>query len=161
MCSRTSVLGQEIQLIAPTLDTPIPDDTNLLNALGIPSGKIRFLPPAVSIPAIPRAELERIFRRWGMKYALAAPGTQWLGLAVDIGTTKIAAYLVELANSKTLASKGVMNPQISYGEDVIARIVAASKSPAKSAKLQGLLVDALNRLAADLCTETGMNIQKP
>jgi uncharacterized 2Fe-2S/4Fe-4S cluster protein (DUF4445 family) len=85
--------------------------------------------------------------------ALDAPGTRWLGLAVDIGTTKIAGYLVDMETGKTLASKGLMNPQISYGEDVISRIVAASKSEENTLKLQALLSDALNQLAADLCAE--------
>ena len=85
--------------------------------------------------------------------ALGAPGTKWLGLAVDIGTTKIAGYLLDLESGKTLASKGMMNPQISYGEDVISRIVAASKSPENAIKLQSLLTEALSQLAADLCAE--------
>ena len=85
--------------------------------------------------------------------ASVAPSTRWLGLAVDIGTTKIAGYLVDMESGKTLASKGLMNPQISYGEDVVSRIVAASKSPADAAKLQSLLAEALSRLSAELCTE--------
>ena len=87
--------------------------------------------------------------------AVGAPATRWLGLAVDIGTTKIAGYLLDMTTGKTLASKGVMNPQISYGEDVIARIVAANKSPTEASKLQALLAEALNLLAADLCVEIG------
>ena len=90
--------------------------------------------------------------------AVGSPATRWLGLAVDIGTTKVAGYLVDLETGKTLASKGVMNPQISYGEDVVSRIVAASKSPADSAKLQSVLVDALSQMAAELC---GENDAKP
>jgi len=154
------VRAKEIRLTAPTLEAPIPDDNNLLNALGIPSGRIDL---------VLLQSLSRQLRAmdWNVSaavrgeevIAVAAPGTQWVGLAVDIGTTKIAAYLLDMATGKTLASKGIMNPQISYGEDVITRIVAASKSPANSAKLQGLLVEALNQLAADLCAETGLTIE--
>lgn len=43
----------------------------------------------------------------------------FLGLAVDIGTTKLAAYLVDLSSGNTLAKTGAMNPQIAFGEDVI------------------------------------------
>ena len=85
--------------------------------------------------------------------AVGAPHTRWLGMAVDIGTTKIAGYLLDMTTGKTLASKGLMNPQISYGEDVIARIVAANKSPAEASRLQALLAQALNQLAIDLCAE--------
>ena len=83
-----------------------------------------------------------------------------LGLAVDLGTTKIAGYLVDLSNGKTLAAKGIMNPQIDYGEDIISRINSAVKSPTESVRLQKLAGDALNRLAADLCAKAGANAEE-
>ncbi len=49
-------------------------------------------------------------------------GTAPLGFAVDLGTTKIAAYLVNLETGEELASTGAPNPQIGYGEDVISRL---------------------------------------
>jgi uncharacterized 2Fe-2S/4Fe-4S cluster protein (DUF4445 family) len=67
---------------------------------------------------------------------------------------QVAGYLIDLESGKTLAAKGLMNPQISYGEDVVSRIVAASKSPADAARLQSLLSEALSQLAADLCAES-------
>jgi uncharacterized 2Fe-2S/4Fe-4S cluster protein (DUF4445 family) len=70
---------------------------------------------------------------------------------VDIGTTKIAGYLVDLATGQTLASRGAMNPQIAFGEDVIARLAYASKGPAEAAHMQDLLAGALNALAAEAC----------
>jgi uncharacterized 2Fe-2S/4Fe-4S cluster protein (DUF4445 family) len=78
-----------------------------------------------------------------------------LGLAVDLGTTKIAGYLVDLEEGKKLASRGVMNPQISFGEDVITRIDEAIKSPEKAEEIQRTVIEALNRLARDLCKEAG------
>jgi uncharacterized 2Fe-2S/4Fe-4S cluster protein (DUF4445 family) len=54
--------------------------------------------------------------------SVTAPGTPFLGMAVDIGTTKVAGYLVDMASGRTLAMKGIMNPQIASGEDVLARI---------------------------------------
>jgi uncharacterized 2Fe-2S/4Fe-4S cluster protein (DUF4445 family) len=55
----------------------------------------------------------------------------------------------------TLAFKGLMNPQISYGEDVVSRISAANKSAENAEKLQSLLVEALNQTASRLCFEAG------
>ncbi|MBN1953674.1 MAG: DUF4445 domain-containing protein [Anaerolineae bacterium] len=78
-----------------------------------------------------------------------------LGLAVDLGTTKIAAYLVDLESGRTLAARGMMNPQIAHGEDLIARIAHAQEGPPQAARLQQLATEALNRLASELCTETG------
>jgi uncharacterized 2Fe-2S/4Fe-4S cluster protein (DUF4445 family) len=78
-----------------------------------------------------------------------------LGFAVDLGTTKIAGYLVDLKDGRTLASRGVMNPQISYGEDIISRIQGTLSSGAVGADMQRVAVEALNQLASDLCQEAG------
>ena len=45
-----------------------------------------------------------------------------LGLAVDVGTTTIAAYLVDLQTGEVLATESAMNPQVAFGDDVIARL---------------------------------------
>ncbi len=78
-----------------------------------------------------------------------------LGLAIDLGTTKIAGYLVELNSGRTLAAQGIMNPQISYGEDIISRMNRAIKSLDESARLQKAVVEAINQLAAELCAQAG------
>ncbi len=81
--------------------------------------------------------------------------THGLGLAVDIGTTKIAAYLLDLSDGKTLAKKGVMNPQIRYGEDVISRIAYTDSRKDGRHILQACLVETMNELIASLCAEAG------
>jgi uncharacterized 2Fe-2S/4Fe-4S cluster protein (DUF4445 family) len=78
-----------------------------------------------------------------------------LGLAIDLGTTKVAGYLVDLSDGRTLAAKGIMNPQASYGEDIVSRITAAVRVPADRAALQKLAVGAINELCIDLCGEAG------
>ena len=45
-----------------------------------------------------------------------------LGMAVDVGSTTIAAHLCDLTSGEVLASAGVMNPQIRYGEDLMSRV---------------------------------------
>ena len=87
--------------------------------------------------------------------AIVPTGAPLLGLAVDIGTTKIAAYLVELATGRTLAKAGAVNPQVAYGEDVLSRISYAIEHADGRATLQTRVVDTLNRLVADLCAEVG------
>jgi len=82
-----------------------------------------------------------------------------LGLAVDLGTTKIAGYLVDFNSGQTVASKGAMNPQISYGEDIISRITHATSSPGGAKQLQKVVVEALNGLASDLCAQVGATLQ--
>ncbi|MCX5886720.1 MAG: ASKHA domain-containing protein, partial [Proteobacteria bacterium] len=73
------------------------------------------------------------------------------GLAVDLGTTKIAAYLIDLENGNTLASEGIDNPQIPYGEDVITRISYAMEHD--GIRLQQAVIDGLNSLIEKLCPE--------
>lgn len=76
-----------------------------------------------------------------------------LGLAVDLGTTKIAGYLVDLEDGRVQTAQGIINPQVSYGEDVITRISRIRESPTEATRLQELVVEALNQLAAGLCAE--------
>jgi uncharacterized 2Fe-2S/4Fe-4S cluster protein (DUF4445 family) len=83
--------------------------------------------------------------------------TRGFGLAVDIGTTKIAAFLLDLEKGKTLAQKGLMNPQIRYGEDVISRISYTENNISGRHILQECLVEALNDLVKELCQEAGIH----
>jgi uncharacterized 2Fe-2S/4Fe-4S cluster protein (DUF4445 family) len=152
------VRGLDAHLTPPTLASPQADAQNLWAALaaqGIGSGRIDFHVQQNLSKQVRENDWQlRVALRGDEIVALDAPSTRWLGLAVDIGTTKVAGYLIDLESGKTLAAKGLMNPQISYGEDVVSRIVAASKSPADAARLQSLLTDALSQLAAELCAET-------
>lgn len=91
--------------------------------------------------------------------AVLPSGSPLRGLAVDIGTTKLAAYLVDLASGETLAKEGAMNPQIAFGEDVISRIAYANEHsdqhPDGRKILQDRLVATLNHLATQLCARVG------
>jgi len=87
---------------------------------------------------------------------VAAPGRRPAGLAVDLGTTKIAGYLVDLGTGEELAADGVMNPQIAYGEDVIARLAHAARDPGGSPRLAGAVRAAINDLAGSLAADAGI-----
>ena len=87
---------------------------------------------------------------------VAAPGRRPAGLAVDLGTTKIAGYLVDLQTGEELAADGVMNPQIAYGEDVIARLAHAARDPAGSQRLAEAVRAAINDLAGSLAADAGV-----
>ncbi len=95
--------------------------------------------------------------RYGEVVGVSSTGSRAAGLAVDLGSTKIAGYLVDLQTGETLASRGIMNPQISYGEDIVSRITYAKKSPEAARKMQQLLVDGLNEMAVQLCVQTGVS----
>jgi uncharacterized 2Fe-2S/4Fe-4S cluster protein (DUF4445 family) len=82
---------------------------------------------------------------------LVRQGQPLYGLALDIGTTKLAAYLVDLESGHTLALGGTSNPQIAYGEDVISRIAYANRSVVETTKLHEVLVEGINDLVAEIC----------
>jgi uncharacterized 2Fe-2S/4Fe-4S cluster protein (DUF4445 family) len=96
--------------------------------------------------------------REGHVIAVRPYGTVPLGLAVDIGTTKLAAYLVDLNTGQTLATAGAMNPQIAYGEDVMARISHAISRTGGSEQLRTAIVEALSHMARDLCAQVQRDV---
>ncbi|MBN1856950.1 MAG: DUF4445 domain-containing protein [Dehalococcoidia bacterium] len=78
-----------------------------------------------------------------------------LGLAVDLGTTKIAAYLLDMATGETLGMLGAMNPQIRFGEDVVTRMAHALTSPSGAEDLSSAAIGALNDMVTQLTQESG------
>jgi uncharacterized 2Fe-2S/4Fe-4S cluster protein (DUF4445 family) len=92
--------------------------------------------------------------------AILPAGSPVYGYAVDIGTTKIAGYLVDLQTGHSVASAGVTNPQIAFGEDVISRIEYSDSHPLGGRVLQQVLVDALNELLVNLCRQVGVNLEQ-
>jgi uncharacterized 2Fe-2S/4Fe-4S cluster protein (DUF4445 family) len=107
----------------------------------------------------PRPRHVRASVRGGEVVAFGPWPSAQLGLAFDIGTTKIAGYLVDLDRGATLAARGIMNPQAAYGDDIITRLVNAGESASQRRKLQQVVVKALNDLMAGLCTESGVSPQ--
>ena len=77
-------------------------------------------------------------------------------MAVDLGTTKIAGYLVNMETGETLQAKGVMNPQISYGEDVMARITVALEGAEQADTLRNAVVAGIADLTKEMCAEAGV-----
>jgi uncharacterized 2Fe-2S/4Fe-4S cluster protein (DUF4445 family) len=99
----------------------------------------------------------RVALRDNEMIALGAADSRNLGLAVDLGTSKVSGYLIDLDNGATLAKKGITNPQVNYGADIISRILYAMETRARSKQLQRSIVDGLNGLAGDLCKEAGVS----
>ncbi len=97
----------------------------------------------------------RLFVRNGELIGAAPAGTPPLGLAVDIGTTKVAAYLVDLETGEMLGASGEMNPQIAFGEDVMARIAYAMEAEEHRHELQEAIIGELNDRTRELCEQCG------
>ena len=78
-----------------------------------------------------------------------------LGLAIDLGSTTIAGHLCDLDDGRVLASAGVMNPQIRFGEDLMSRVSYAMMNPGGDAEMTRAVRSALNDLAAGVAQDAG------
>ena len=78
-----------------------------------------------------------------------------LGVAVDVGSTTVAAHLCDLTDGEVLASGGVMNPQIRFGEDLMSRVSHVMLDPGSDSDMTRVVREAVNGLIADLTDEVG------
>lgn len=76
-----------------------------------------------------------------------------LGIAVDLGTTKVAGFLVDLETGATVAAEATMNPQIPYGEDVMSRLSYCEGNFQHSQHMASLLVACVNGLLTNLLSK--------
>jgi uncharacterized 2Fe-2S/4Fe-4S cluster protein (DUF4445 family) len=151
-----SVVAVDLSIPEPTIDDLRADTTRLNDAL-LEAG---FRPPIQYAPPVLETLSGQLrSNRWNIRMAMrkklviaALPAsTQLLGLAVDIGTTKLAAYLCRLQDGEIIAKAGAMNPQTAFGEDVISRISYTDSHDNGRKTLQSRLVETLNQLVHDLC----------
>ena len=75
------------------------------------------------------------------------------GLAVDIGSTTIAAHLCDLRSGDVVASAGIMNPQIRFGEDLMSRVSYSMMNPGGAALMTTAVREALSDLAEDVARQ--------
>ena len=151
----------DLMLSPPTLSDLQSDTQRLRNALA----DLGYSHIEIDFPLL--GSLSDILRdqNWRVRLVLhenrlvtiLPPDSSLLGLAIDIGTTKLAGYLVDLTTGETIAKSGAMNPQIAYGEDVISRIAYSLQDSDKPKILQSCLVDALNAMLVELCEPAGVS----
>ena len=75
------------------------------------------------------------------------------GMAVDVGTTTVAGHLCDLATGEVLASAGMMNPQIRFGEDLMSRISYLQQNAGEAVNLTQAVRGALKQLTAHVCEQ--------
>ena len=161
---RPAVKNITVTLPAASLSDFRDDRQRLLDALEKETG-LKHL--SVDYPVL--KELPYILREgnwtvtatlWQDKEVIrVAPGKREtsLGAAVDVGTTTLAAFLCDLTTGEVLAKASRMNPQIGYGEDVLARISYAASETDGREKLQASIIEALNALTADMTEKAGFS----
>ncbi|MDA5555700.1 ASKHA domain-containing protein [Shimia sp. MMG029] len=75
------------------------------------------------------------------------------GLAVDLGSTTIAGHLCNLATGEVVASSGLMNPQIRFGEDLMSRVSYAMMNKGGDLEMTDAVRAGLNQLVIDIAKE--------
>ena len=78
------------------------------------------------------------------------------GLAIDLGSTTIAAHLCDLRDGAVLASSGLMNPQIRFGEDLMSRVSYVMMNPGGDVEMTNAVREAINALAVSIATEANI-----
>jgi uncharacterized 2Fe-2S/4Fe-4S cluster protein (DUF4445 family) len=113
---------------------------------------IEFPPPAAA------GEFRIVTESYGDRAELRerASVSSRAGLAVDLGTTTIASFLVEKNDAVPIGVDARTNPQRRFGSDVIARIARAHESPEDLRLLQELVVEAIEASARSICHEIGV-----
>ena len=77
------------------------------------------------------------------------------GVAVDVGSTTIAGYLLDLSSGEVAGSSGRMNPQIRFGEDLMSRVSYVMMNPGGEAELTAAVRGAIDELVGELCEQAG------
>ena len=159
-----------LELPAPTIQDNLPDITRLISylqlehdehRLDVTLAMIRKISPVIREDDFKvTATLVRPVRDVGKTRIInVQPGNtsdQSYAIAMDIGTTTIYGQVIDLISGEVLAEHGEFNGQISYGEDVISRIVYAEK-PGGLAKINEVVIKTINKILTRIVKRSGVD----
>ena len=146
-----------VEVQEPDMHDPSGDLRRLLNAL---EADWQLLNLSYDVALL--ATIQPILRvgNWGVTVAVRQgeqivalwPGLKdrIFGVAVDVGSTTIAAHLCNLSSGEVVASSGVMNPQIRFGEDLMSRVSYVMMNPGGEVDMTNAVREAINGLVTDL-----------
>jgi len=147
-----------VELPSPTLEDSRPDLLRLESATG------PFKTGLAMLRQIPKLLREQEYKGTAVfsdhrliDFEQGDTSSRCLGLAVDVGTTTLVASLVNLCSGQEAAVVSRMNPQVSFGDDVLSRISHASSCPNCLNELHSVLIDELARMIKALCSEADIN----
>jgi uncharacterized 2Fe-2S/4Fe-4S cluster protein (DUF4445 family) len=152
-----------VEVREPDLHAPASDLQRLLEALEAEWG-LKSLDCDLSV----LQGLQAALRKGGWKATAAVhdartvialwPGfhDRAYGMAVDVGSTTIAAHLCDLSSGEAVASVGMMNPQIRFGEDLMSRVSYIMMNPGSEGELTAAVRGAINELAMDAARAGGI-----
>ena len=114
-------------------------------------------------------QLQPALRKGGWKVTVAVHGGSQIiavwpgfrervyGIAIDVGSTTIAAHLCDLSSGEVVAAAGAMNPQIRFGEDLMSRVSWVMMNPGGEKELTDIVRDAINDLASEVARQAGIS----
>jgi uncharacterized 2Fe-2S/4Fe-4S cluster protein (DUF4445 family) len=146
------VKSLDLSVAPASLADPASDTERLRRAL--PGQDLRLdLHALRQLPGVLRAGSWSLCARLrqGELIGVAPAGSASLGLAVDLGTTNVAAFLIDLQSGQRLASLAIENPQVAWGADVISRVNHAVTHPGGGDELRDAAIIVIDALAHDLC----------
>jgi uncharacterized 2Fe-2S/4Fe-4S cluster protein (DUF4445 family) len=153
-----------VTLTPPDLHDPLGDFDRLVSALaerfGLPHPTIDYFALLKLPDALRQGKWSVTAAIWMEREILAVfPGEveETYGLAIDVGSTTVAAYLCSLRTGKLIGTESLMNPQVAYGEDVMSKITYVMDHPADGlGKLQNAIIDGLNSLIKTVTAACGL-----
>jgi uncharacterized 2Fe-2S/4Fe-4S cluster protein (DUF4445 family) len=159
-----------LELPEPTAQDNLPDITRLISYLNLKHDEHRLEADLSVIRKIPdvireddfkiTATLIRPVRNVGKTRIINIESgdttAQSYTIAMDIGTTTIYGQVIDLNSGAVLAEQGEFNGQISYGEDVISRIVFAEK-PGGLEKLNRIVIKTINQIIKRIVKRSGVD----
>ena len=156
-----NVVKRQLQLPPPSLDDQAADVRRVERALGLPDGALTIdLHLAAQLPAALRRHQFRITATviGDALVEVAGPdaGPACCGAALDIGTTTVVVYLLDLHTGELLATASALNPQATFGADVISRLGRIREQPATLEAMHRAAVEVTNRLIAEACEQAGV-----
>ncbi len=154
-----TITNHDLDLPEASLADNLADTDRVRRALDLPEAAFD-LTAARKLPALLREHGRslRVRLRNNEVIDVTGVGRQALGLAVDLGTTNVAGFLVNLITGVRLARIGIENPQVAWGADVISRINHAIGGEAAAAQLRRAALAAIDALAHDLCHAIGATV---
>jgi uncharacterized 2Fe-2S/4Fe-4S cluster protein (DUF4445 family) len=158
-----AVRGYDIELTAPSLSDPKADlervKTGLEKRYGLKGLSIDY-PTLITLGDNLRAAQWKVnIVIWMDQEIIDVRPIQFkslYGIAVDIGTTTLAGYLCDLVSGEVLAMDSLMNPQISFGEDIMARITYATSHPGEGLKkMFEQIIQSINGMIGNTTRQVG------
>jgi uncharacterized 2Fe-2S/4Fe-4S cluster protein (DUF4445 family) len=152
-----------VEVAEPTFESPMGDFERICEQLRKRYGLKELTIDYLALQKLPDA-LRDGENRWKATVGVwmdkeilrVLPGkvTDYYGMAVDIGTTTVAAYFCNMRTMEVIDTVSMMNPQCKYGEDVMSRITYHMMNPGGLERMSRDIVEGLNTLITRACEAT-------